>query len=641
MQQVYVVLRTIHTRMNKKTAILFTLLMAIPLSLLLPSCGKSGDGGGKEDGGSAVDVARITVTDSGNTIGKWDRNSSIAADVTSAGKSIASGRTLTLSDATNGTMTFTLTNLSGNGCTLLVYSPASKSIASGQNSSTEELRAASSSFTPKKEVALSMNIAAVSASVTVSVNNENSAYSGWNLENVSLKAASAIAGTVDFSSSSPVLSSGSSNEIVYEFSSPSALRTKAQKAVFNIFPSISNGSNITLCYLLEKNGKRAAISHNLKFPQQSSAGAAISINETIPENIEGDWSAEGSGVVYTNVFPGRTWEETSPESRGYSSSKLDQLKTYLRSISTTSMMVAVGGKVIFSYGDVSENVKIASCRKSLLSTLYGNYVKDGTIDLNKTLAELGIDEDENSWGGSSNWDGGKLLESEKQATIKDLLTARSGIFHKPANSGDDHDYMSASDRGKYTHGTYYLYNNWDFNCAGGVFEQLTGKDIYAAFKTDIADPCQWQDYDLAKQSKTEEFKGASKFLAYHFIISTRDMLRMALLMLNKGNWDGKQIVPQDWAELITSTYTKREDMHPSYRLTREFEYGWLWWTFCPQYTGYDASIFEGGFTATGSGGQYITALPALNMVIAHKDKSKTMEKSTYYGIIKRLAACKE
>ena len=614
--------------------------MALALTLLNSSCGKSDDGG-QGGGGSAVDIVRITITDSGNSTGKWNKGASIAADVTSGSRSIASGRTVTLSDASKGMMTLTLTNLESGECKLSVYSPASRTIAGGQNSSTEELRAASSSFSPKKEVALSMNIAPVSANVTVNVSNANETYSGWNLENVSLSSASAIAGTVDLSSSSPKISGNESNEIVYEFASPSALRTKVQKAVFQIFPSIGNGSNITLCYHLEKNGKRVAISHLLKFPQQSAAGAAISINETIPDAIEGNWSAEGSGVVYTNVFPGKTWEETSPESRGYSSSKLEQLKSYLRTITTTSMMVAVGGKVIFSYGDITENVKIASCRKSLLSTLYGNYVKDGTIDLDKTLAELGIDEDENSWGGASHWDGGKLLESEKQATIKDLLTARSGIFHKPANSGDDHDYMSAADRGKYPHGTYFLYNNWDFNCAGGVFEQLTGKDIYAAFKTDIADPCEWQDYDLSRQAKTEEYKGASRFLAYHFIISTRDMLRMALLMLNKGNWDGRQIVPQDWAELITSTYTKRADMHPSYRLTREFEYGWLWWTFCPEYSGYDASIFEGGFTATGSGGQYITALPALNMVIAHKDKSRTMEKSTYYGIIKRLAACKE
>lgn len=54
-----------------------------------------------------------------------------------------------------------------------------------------------------------------------------------------------------------------------------------------------------------------------------------------------------------------------------------------------------------------------------------------------------------------------------------------------------------------------------------------------------------------------------------------------------------------------------------------------------------ALFYMGGFTATGSGGQYITVLPALNMVIAHKDKTKKMDKSTYYSIIKKVAACKE
>lgn len=601
------------------------------------SCGKSDDEGGGGSGKQAN--VRIEISDKANYNGKWEQSNTIAADILAGGSTVGSSKSVSFTNVAQGKMLLALQNLNKIQHNIFIYSPSNKTIPANQNSKTAEFRLGSSSFTPKSDVSLEMDIQAVTCTYTILVSNENADYSGWNLETVILRANSAIAGTLDLSQTAPSISGNGEKTVIYEIENPSALRTKAQKVVFRIFP-IKVGEKATLCYNLEKNGKRVAISHEFAFPE-SGAGTTVNINETIPSTLEGAWSAEGSGIVYTNVFPGKTWETTSPESRGYSSEKFEAFRKSLANVTTTSMMVAVGGKVIFSFGDIKENVKIASCRKSLLSTLYGKYVESGTIDLNKTLKELGIDEDENSWGGSVNWDGGKLLESEKEATIKDLLTARSGIFHKPANSGDDHDYMKASDRGKYPHGTYYLYNNWDFNCAGAVFEQLTGKDIYAAFKTDIADPCGWEDYDLSIQKKTEEFKGASKFLAYHFHISTRDMLRMALLMLNKGNWDGKQVVSQKWAEQITSVYTKRSDMHPSYRLTREFEYGWLWWTFCPQFTGYDASIFAGGFTATGSGGQYITVLPALNMVIAHKDKTQKMEKSTYYNIIKQVAACKE
>lgn len=596
-----------------------------------------------EKAGGIIEKSTVTISDSDNHPGKWSNASDVVADLYLDGSLVKGKTKAVMQDAKSGVMTFSFNEVKSLEHNLVIYSPTNLSVPSGQNSSTSEVRAAMTAFTPKKkDASLSVNLAPITGKLTVNVKSESTEYPAWNLENISITAASPICGTFTSNSKGIAISGDESNTVLYEFSSPSALRTKAQSASFHIRPTISSGSRITIAYTLEKDGKRVDIKHNTIFSGNLAAGGEATIDETIPETVGGDWTAEGSGVKYTNVFPGKAWETTSPESRGYSSAKFENLRKVVEGMSTTSMMVAVGGKVIFSYGDVTENVKIASCRKSLLSTLYGKYVENGTIDLNKTLKELGIDEAADSWGGSDvNWDGGSLLESEKEATIKDLLTARSGIFHKPANSGDDHNYMTAADRGKYKHGTYYLYNNWDFNCAGGIFEMLTGQNIYAAFKSDIADPCQWQDYDLAKQKKTEDYKGASQFLAYHFWISTRDMLRMALLMLNKGNWNGTRVVSEQWANTITTTYTKRADMHPSYRLSREFEYGYLWWTFCPQYSGYDPAIFEGGFTATGSGGQYMTVLPALNMVIAHKDKTQAMDKSTYYNLIKQVAACKE
>ena len=309
------------------------------------------------------------------------------------------------------------------------------------------------------------------------------------------------------------------------------------------------------------------------------------------------------------------------------------------------MMVVVGGKVIFSYGDVTENVRIASCRKSLLSTLYGRYVDDGVINLDTTIGQLGIDEDPLS-GADKNGvvpaDGGVLLPIEKQATIRHLLQARSGVYHLASNDGDDH--AKAPARGSQKPGTYYLYNNWDFNCAGAVFEQLTGKNIYIAFRDDIATPIGMQDYRVENQKKTGDLT-ASRFPAYHFWISTRDMARFAYLMLRKGNWNGTQVVSEKWVETITSTVTPRAEMNPASRRTSAFDYGYLWWIFSTEYSGYKPEVYKDGYTATGLDGQYITVLPALDMVIAHKNKyaddGVSMSKLTYYDLIAKIAACKE
>lgn len=381
-----------------------------------------------------------------------------------------------------------------------------------------------------------------------------------------------------------------------------------------------HGRRFRLDYTFSKDGREEVVCHDV-VGMNLYESYTITLEERIPSIIAGRW--------HMADYPGENWETAVPETMGYSSAKLEELRKYIReNRTTTSMMVIVGGKVIFSMGDLEEPVRIASCRKSLMSMLYGKYVENGTIDLDATLEELGID------------DKGGLLPIEKKATVRNLITARSGVYHPAANDGDDTKH--APERGSVEPGSYYLYNNWDFNCAGGVFEKLTGKDIYDAFKEDIADPVGMQDYYIDNQHKTGITDPTlSDFLAYHFWLSTRDMARVAYLMLHKGNWNGTQVLSEDWVRTISSVYTPRAEMNPASRHKREFDYGYLWWIFCKDFPGYDESVYGGGYTATGSGGQYMTVLPALDMVIAHKDKSERTEKSEYYKLIAKVAACRE
>lgn len=197
--------------------------------------------------------------------------------------------------------------------------------------------------------------------------------------------------------------------------------------------------------------------------------------------VYGKSTRKESSLKNRDVYPGEHWETIKPEKAGFSSSKLKKFTAYLDSLPTSHMIVAVNGRVIFSYGDVSNTTHvIASCRKSVLSMLYGKYVDNKTINLDTTLEELGID------------DLGGLLPIEKKATIRHLLTARSGCYHTASNTGDDRKY--APERGSKEPGTYFLYNNWDFNTAGYIFELLTGKDIYESFEQDLAIPLHLEDF---------------------------------------------------------------------------------------------------------------------------------------------------
>src|SRR6187431_125004 len=117
------------------------------------------------------------------------------------------------------------------------------------------------------------------------------------------------------------------------------------------------------------------------------------------------------------TYPGSTWEKiANPYQADWDSLKLSTLRKYIiDSTHATGIVVVWRGRILLEYGDIEELSYLASARKSLLAMLYGPYVDNGTINLSTTLAQLNFD------------DRGGLLPIEKKATIRDILTARSGI----------------------------------------------------------------------------------------------------------------------------------------------------------------------------------------------------------------------
>ena len=311
---------------------------------------------------------------------------------------------------------------------------------------------------------------------------------------------------------------------------------------------------------------------------------------------------QAPGTLAANaVWPGATWDSIrDPRTAGWTRAGIDSVRAVLSTKETTGFVAIVGGRTLMTYGNIDTVTYLASARKSVLSMLFGKYVRNGTVDLNKSLADLGID------------DIGGITDLEKQATVKDLITARSGVFHAASNAGSD----AAPPRGSQKHGTYFLYNNWDFNAAGAAFEIMTKRDIYDALESDLARPIGMQDFDRAQQHKSGD-STQSRFLAYHMYFSTRDMARLGYLMLRQGNWNGRQLVPADWVVESTRVFTPVTELNPPEERSGPYGYGYLWWVWDgPQATG----AFEGAYDAQGAFGQYIVVMPKLDLVIAHKTR---------------------
>ena len=304
-----------------------------------------------------------------------------------------------------------------------------------------------------------------------------------------------------------------------------------------------------------------------------------------------------------HLFPAADWEKVRDlTAAGYCQDKLDRVTSKAKALPTTALMAAVGGRVLYEYGDVMTVSYLASVRKSVLAMLFGTYVASGKIRLDTTLADLKID------------DVGGLSAAEKDATVADLLGARSGVYHAASNAGDD--LASAPPRGSQKHGAYFLYSNWDFNALGTIFEQETGQAIYDALERDLVRPIGMQDFDRATHRRTGDAT-RSIHLAYHMNFSTRDMARIGYLMLREGTWNGQPIVPREWARRIVSVMTPVREMNPPGNRKGPFGYGYLWWVWDGEAA---TGPFEGAYSGRGAIGQYITVLPKLDLVIAHKTR---------------------
>jgi len=277
------------------------------------------------------------------------------------------------------------------------------------------------------------------------------------------------------------------------------------------------------------------------------------------------------------------------------------LRDVLAGFQTSAMLVLRGGQPVFEYGDLAQTSYIASVRKSLISILYGPAVAKGAISLNRTLAEMDFD------------DKGGLLPRERTATIGDLLMARSGVYHKAANSGDASD--RAPPRGSVQPGSYFLYNNWDFNALGVIYERQTGRNFYQAFGEDIAAPLGLRDWNSAGQPVRND-TGLSDYPAYHMLLSTRDMATIGQMMLQQGRWGDRQVVPADWIARTTALATPATEVSRTSPFVEGLGYGWLWWIFDPA-ADWPAPL-KGAYTASGAFGQFITVIPMLDMVVAHK-----------------------
>ncbi len=199
---------------------------------------------------------------------------------------------------------------------------------------------------------------------------------------------------------------------------------------------------------------------------------------------------------------------------------------------------------------------------------------------------------------------------KRNPTLQDLLTMRSGLEcddWNPGSPGNEDKMYGNTDWMKfYTNlaaindpGSVTRYCTGNPVALGRVLAVATKKSV-AAFATEtLFGPlnivsARWAEYENGSQTDT----------GGHMYMRPRDMAKLGQLALQKGMWNGKQIISSAWMEESTAQHTAFGGM------SGRNGYGYLWWRGVEQIGTRSYPMFF----ANGAGGQYIVVVPGLDIV---------------------------
>ena len=204
------------------------------------------------------------------------------------------------------------------------------------------------------------------------------------------------------------------------------------------------------------------------------------------------------------------------------------------------LLVDGAGCVIDQFGDLDEKLQVFSVRKSMNSALIGALVAEGRLDLDATLEALGID------------DTGGLSDRERAATVRDLLMARSGVYHQAVYETPGMQ-SNRPERNSVAPGERWFYNNWDFNTLHTIAERAGGARSGELFARYIATPIGvtgFQDFDAH-----HIYGPQSEHAAVEFYLDAWDQARFGLLLLHGGRWGDREVLPASWVAESTSPHS--------------------------------------------------------------------------------------
>src|SRR5579863_578864 len=198
-------------------------------------------------------------------------------------------------------------------------------------------------------------------------------------------------------------------------------------------------------------------------------------------------------------------------------------------------------------------------------------------------------------------------------TIKDVLTMSDGMDPEPRqvikSKNWPKTFLAAPIA--YKPGTVFLYNSMGTFMLSAIIQKVTGQKVVEYLRSRLFEPLGISGIDWE-----ENIMGINTG-AWGLRVKTEDMAKLGQLYLQKGLWNGNQIIPSSWIEEATTT---KIIQHPDLPQVKKDSSDWE--------QGYGYQIWRSrhhSYRADGAFGQYILVLPGLDAVIAITEETQNMQ----------------
>jgi CubicO group peptidase (beta-lactamase class C family) len=196
----------------------------------------------------------------------------------------------------------------------------------------------------------------------------------------------------------------------------------------------------------------------------------------------------------------------------------------------------------------------------------------------------------------------------KAMRVKDLLSMSTGHQDEVKLSRDDQaSWIKAFLAHPVPHkpGTHFRYNTPATYMCSAIVQKVTGKPVLEYLKPSLFDPLGIRDPQWGTSPEGVTLGG------YGLFVRTEDIAKFGQLYLQKGKWEGKQLLPAAWVEQATSKQVSNGS-DPS----RDWDqgYGYQFWR-----------CRHGAYRGDGKDGQFCVVLPEQNAVVAITANTRDMQ----------------